>query len=136
MYVIEAFAEFPIWLITSALLLIDNLSLNSLVRQGVLVVVDGIGVLADVLFTDVEYLMLIRCWCPRLPLSLSRSSLSLSRLRFYSAAHVIVRCVGVVFEGHAVSPDTIVDVVSSAMLIERTLSLPVDMDAVSDSRRI
>ena len=129
MYVIAAFAEFPIWLVTSALLLIGSLSLNSLVRQGVLVVVDGIGVLADVLFTDVEYLMLIRCWCPRLPLSLSR-------LRLYSAAHINVRCVGVVFEGHAVSPDTIVDVVSSAMLIERTLSLPVDMDAVSDGRRI
>ena len=60
------------------------------VRQGVLVVVDGFGVLADALFTDVEYLMLIRYWCPR-------HSLFVSRLRLHSAVRVIVRCVGVVF---------------------------------------
>ena len=44
--------------------------------------------------------------------------------------------VGVVFEGHPVSPDTTVDVVSSAMLIEKTLNLPAGVDAVSDGRKI
>ena len=43
---------------------------------------------------------------------------------------------GCCFQGHPVSPDTIVDVVSSAMLIERTLSLPADVDIVSDGHRI
>ena len=69
--------------------------------------------------------VLIWCRCPRHPLSVSW-------LRLYSAAHVIVRCLGDVFEGHPVSPDTIADTVSSAMLIER----PVGVNAVSDGHRI
>ena len=56
---------------------------------------------------------------PTSSLSVGRSSLSVGRLRLYSAAHVIVHCVGVVL-GHPVSPDSIVDVVSRAMLIKRT----------------
>ena len=74
----------------------------------------------------------------RYPLFVSRSRypLFVSRLRLHSAAHIIVRCVGVVFQGHPVSPDTTTDVVSSAMLIERTLNMPADVDAVSDGRKI
>ena len=65
---------------------------------------------------------------PRHPLFVSRS-------RLHSAARVIVRCVDV-FEGHPASPDTTVDVVSSAMLIERTSNLPADVDTVYDGRKI
>ena len=59
-----------------------------------------------------------------------------SRLRRYSAACVIVRCVGVVFERHLSSPDTTVDAVSSAMLTESTFNLPGDVDADSDGRMV